>query len=184
MLRPWIFWLLALLCSPFAMSADTVVLKDKAAITGTILAEKRDSVAVDVGYTVLVMPRSSVATISKDDEISSPIKTSPGEKPRRRQSIRYGDQARHRIERRFYHVMARSQPERNVRDLVNNSGGGRSMRAQRPWLGIFHQRGRLSDDKFPVTEGETQLSVEVYHQRNDQLERKTYKQVRIGDEQV
>ncbi|MEI2723469.1 MAG: trypsin-like peptidase domain-containing protein [Verrucomicrobiota bacterium] len=32
---------------------------------------------------------------------------------------------------------------------------------------------------FHVIEGETQISIEVYHQQNGQLERKTYKQVRI-----
>jgi serine protease Do len=32
---------------------------------------------------------------------------------------------------------------------------------------------------FHVIEGESQLSVEVYHQRDGQLDRKTYKQVRI-----
>ena len=40
-----------------------------------------------------------------------------------------------------------------------------------------------SDDQsitnFHVTEGETQISVEVYHQEKDQLRRKTYKQVRV-----
>src|SRR6266446_9141979 len=80
MLRPWFLGLIALLCSPLAAPCDTVVLKDKAAITGTILAEKRDSVAVDIGYTVLVVPRSSVANISKDDQVATPVKTSPARK--------------------------------------------------------------------------------------------------------
>ena len=74
MLRPWFVCLLTLLSFTLAAPGDTVVLKDKAAITGTILAEKRDSVAVDIGYTVLVVPRSSVAKISKDDEVSTPVK--------------------------------------------------------------------------------------------------------------
>src|SRR5438093_5934933 len=47
--------------------ADTVQLKDKAAVTGKILAEKRDQVVVDVGYTVLVVPRNQVTKISKND---------------------------------------------------------------------------------------------------------------------
>ena len=40
--------------------ADTIQLKDKAAVTGIILAEKPDAVVVDVGYTVLVVPRSFI----------------------------------------------------------------------------------------------------------------------------
>ena len=41
--------------------ADTIQLKDKAAVTGRVLAEKPDQVVVDVGYTVLVIPRNQVA---------------------------------------------------------------------------------------------------------------------------
>ena len=47
--------------------ADTLQLKDKAAITGKVLAEKPDHIAVDIGYTVLVIPRSQVVAIVKDD---------------------------------------------------------------------------------------------------------------------
>src|ERR1051326_2573751 len=47
--------------------SDTIQLKDKAAITGTILAEKRDQVAVDVGYTILLVPRNQIAKISKTE---------------------------------------------------------------------------------------------------------------------
>jgi serine protease Do len=182
MLRPWIFWLMALLCGLFAVRADTVVLKDKAAITGTILAEKRDSVAVDIGYTVLVVPRSSVATISKDDEITSPIKTSHGRKsmsPTKASAT----ETKPAVEAKgdFYHVMARSQPERNVRDLVNQLGEA-VVQVRAPsglGSGFFINDDGFLMTNFHVTEGETQLSVEVYHQRNGQLERKTYKQVRI-----
>src|SRR5437879_5381048 len=43
--------------------ADTVQLKDKAAITGKILARKRDQIAIDIGYTVLVVPRNQIERI-------------------------------------------------------------------------------------------------------------------------
>src|SRR5476649_730545 len=54
-------------CAASVACADTIQLKDKAAVTGKILAEKSDSIVVDVGYTVLVVPRSSIANISKTD---------------------------------------------------------------------------------------------------------------------
>jgi len=174
--------LLALLCGPLAMRADTVVLKDKAAITGTILAEKRDSVAVDIGYTVLVVPRSSVATISKDDEITSPVKTSPGKKttsPTKASAAETKPAIESKGE--FYHANTRSLPERNVRDLVNQLGEA-VVQVRAPsglGSGFFINEDGFLMTNFHVTEGETQLSVEVYHQRNGQLERKTYKQVRI-----
>ena len=52
--------------------ADTIQLKEKAAITGKILSEKRDQVAVDVGYTVLVIPRNQITHISKTDDADPP----------------------------------------------------------------------------------------------------------------
>ena len=54
----------------FAALAETIELKDSSSITGTILANKADSVAVDVGYTVLVIPRSQILKI--DD--TAPVK--------------------------------------------------------------------------------------------------------------
>src|SRR5262245_56665463 len=47
--------------------ADTIQLKDKAAVVGKVLSEKRDQVAVDVGYTVLVIPRNQIVKVSKTD---------------------------------------------------------------------------------------------------------------------
>ena len=43
---------------------------------------------------------------------------------------------------------------------------------------ILGEEGYLITN-FHVIEGETQISVEVYHQTNGQLERKAYKQIRI-----
>ena len=75
MLRLWLFVPLVLVGGAFDAGADTLQLKDNAAITGKILSEKSDSVAVDVGYTVLVVPRSSITKISPGDAAD------PGPKP-------------------------------------------------------------------------------------------------------
>jgi len=45
MIRQWFFPLAVALCGPQAASADTIQLKDNAAITGKIVAEKRDHVS-------------------------------------------------------------------------------------------------------------------------------------------
>src|SRR4051812_17875460 len=67
MLRKTVFALALASCVTPFVRADTVQLKDKAAVTGKILAEKRDQVVIDVGYTVLVVPRNQVTKISKND---------------------------------------------------------------------------------------------------------------------
>ena len=62
-----------LLGSASFLLADTVLLKDKSAVTGKILAEKSDAVVVDVGYTVLVVPRNAISRISKASETNAPV---------------------------------------------------------------------------------------------------------------
>ena len=60
--------------------ADTVQLKDKATVTGTILAEKKDQVIVDIGYTVLTIPRNQILKVSKGSS-SAAIGTAPLKTP-------------------------------------------------------------------------------------------------------
>ena len=61
-----------LVCGAQFTFADTVLLKDKSSVTGKILAEKSDAVVVDVGYTVLVVPRNAINRISKASETNAP----------------------------------------------------------------------------------------------------------------
>ena len=70
MLRKCVFVLFGAFCS-IQLLADTLQLKDKASVTGKILAEKRDQVAVDVGYTVLVIPRNQVVKIIKGGDTAA-----------------------------------------------------------------------------------------------------------------
>ena len=76
MLRPCLFVSALLAWGLPSTQADTIQLKDKAAITGKVLAEKSDHIAVDVGYTVLVIPRSQVVKILEDDDQPAPASKS------------------------------------------------------------------------------------------------------------
>src|SRR5512132_483866 len=68
-------WTVALACCVLGVaSGDTLELKDKAAVTGKILSEKRDLVAIDVGYTVLVVPRNQIVKISKTEAVPGSVK--------------------------------------------------------------------------------------------------------------
>src|ERR1043165_32816 len=60
--------LLILLGAP-ATFADVLQLKDKAAVAGKILAEKRDQVIVDLGFTVLAVPRNQIIRIVKGESL-------------------------------------------------------------------------------------------------------------------
>jgi serine protease Do len=155
--------------------ADTIQLKDKAAITGKVLVEKRDQVAVDVGYTVLVIPRNQIVRISKDDN------TVANSKSRRGQKLPTFAPEPPAPVAGFYSAPARSGPIRTVLELVSQIGEA-VVQVRTPsglGSGFFLNEDGFLITNFHVIEGETQISVEVYHQRGGQLDRRTYKQVRI-----
>jgi len=155
----------------FAALAETIELKDSSSITGKILADKPDSVAVDVGYTVLVVPRNQISKITDamppkmmlakttNSEIPAIVASLPG----------------------FYSPANKNAAARTVRDLVKDIGEA-VVQVRTPeglGSGFFINADGFLITNFHVIEGETQISVEVYSQKNGQLEPKTYKNVRI-----
>jgi len=160
-----------------AAAPDTILLKDKAALTGKILAEKRDQVALDIGYTVLVIPRNQITKISRAaTPEATPETNSPPQKtvPEPAKSTPSESSA-------LYATNVKPEATRTVNELVGALGESVVQVRTPAGLGsgfMIHEEGYLITN-FHVIEGESQLSVEVYHQRQGQLDRKTYKQVRI-----
>jgi serine protease Do len=166
---------LALCVNAGAVQADMVQLKDNAAVVGKILTEKHDQVVIDIGYTVLVIPRSDIEKIARGDAAAARTASTP-------KTVSVPD-ARPAAELKpgFYSANGRAMPERTVRDLVNQIGEAVVQVRTPSGLGsgfIINQDGYLVTN-FHVIEGETQISVAVYHQRDGQLEPRVYKQVRI-----
>ena len=150
--------------------ADTIQLKDKAAITGRILARKHDQVFVDVGYTVLAVPRNQIEKITESDSAGHIDKRTPTAAATNQSAIKG-----------LFQSAAVALPERSVRELVGQLGAAVVQVRTPSGLGsgfIINEEGYLITN-FHVIENETQISVEVYHQKSGQLERKSYKHVKI-----
>src|SRR4051794_15886798 len=157
--------------------ADVVQLKDKSAVTGKILAEKRDAVGVDIGYTGLVIPKNQVAKVSKANDKETAVTTAVATAPVASAPV----VSPANLKAGGYQSGNAQMPLKTVRELVNQLGESVVQVRTPGGLGsgfIINEDGFLMTN-FHVIEGETQISVEVYHQKNGELNRRSYKQIRI-----
>jgi serine protease Do len=158
----------SLLLGGAILQAATVELKGKASVTGKILEEKKDLIIIDIGYTVLAIPKSQVVKLL--DENAKAAK-----------AVAVAAVPEPVAERGFYSTSIVPPQERSVRELVNELGEA-VVQVRTPaglGSGFFINPDGFLITNFHVTEGETQISVEVYLQKNGQIERKIYKHVRI-----
>jgi serine protease Do len=164
-----------------AVTADTIQLKDNAAVVGKILTEKRDQVAIDVGYTVLVIPRTDIEKILRGEATVATTKNTKPAKPMPAPVDTKPAADTTAFRAGFYSANNRAMPDKTVRELVNQLGEAVVQVRTPSGLGsgfIINEDGFLVTN-FHVIEGETEISVAVYHMRDGQLEPKVYKQVRI-----
>jgi serine protease Do len=161
--------------------ADTLQLRDQAAVSGKILAEKSDQVFIDLGFTVLPVPRNQILKINKSDSGDTGSRATGSSKAPAKEAKATPVQKVPEETASFYYPANRMSPVRSVKDVVNDIGEAVVQVRTPSGLGsgfIINEEGFLITN-FHVIEGETQISVEVYHQAKGELSRKSYKQVRI-----
>ena len=177
MLRPRVLLSALVGCGLSVAQADIIQLKDKAAIVGKVLAEKPDQVAVDVGYTVLVVPRKEIVRILKNDAAQTSSKLPPESETAAAPDAPTPASPK----AGFYSPRNKPAPVHTVLDLVKQIGEA-VMQVRTPnglGSGFFINEDGFLITNYHVIENETRISVEVYHQKDGQLDRKAYKQVRI-----
>lgn len=170
MLIQTVLWVALILGSLPVLAIDVLQLKDQATISGQIVAEKKDQIAIDIGFTILVVPRNQVINMTKADDLKPANEPRPASFPGTAET-----------KASLFQPANAASPERSVRDLVGVLGESVVQVRTPSGLGsgfIINEDGYLMTN-FHVVEGETQISIEVYHQKNGQFDRKSYKDVRI-----
>lgn len=151
-------------------SADTLQLKGNDALTGKILTEKPDAVVLDVGYTVLVVPRSAIVNISQASNALAQLKAT------------VSPLLNVNAPPQFYYTDAgRAPAARDVQEIVKQIGEA-VVQVRTPsglGSGFFVNPDGYLITNFHVIEGETEISVEVYRHVDGQLDREIYRKVRI-----
>lgn len=151
------------------VAGEVLQLRDGASLSGRLLAEKPAHYVLDVGYTVLMVPRESVLEVTEEKTAgeAAPAEATTGART---------------LEANGLFALSNGRgTERSVRELARELGEAVVQVRTPGGLGsgfFINDEGDLVTN-FHVIEGETQISVEVYHERGGQLERKSYKDVRI-----
>jgi serine protease Do len=157
---------LVFLCFP--VKADKIVLDSGATLTAPVLADRPSGVVVDLGYTVLLVPRENIAAIEPEVSVYDPNKPDPEE----------GVPALVSSDRLYYTApmeplsleacYKRVSPAVVVVTTPAGLGSGFFINPEGYLITNYH-----------VIERETQITVTLFEKSRSGFERKIFREVRI-----
>lgn len=137
-------------------AAETIFLRDGGTLTGSIIKENSNDVFIDMGYTILTIPRNSIKSIEKD-------------KPKTEEEAT-AESAEQKSEDLY---STKDLAESTVRGLSERFGEGVVMVRTPGGLGsgfIIDERGYVVTN-FHVIEGETKITIVIFRKVGDQFQR-------------
>lgn len=154
-------FVLSLALIPAAARADELVLAGGSVVRGPVLKESNDALFVDLGFTVLTVPKASILQRTSDADAAAASKAA-GE-----------------TSRGLYSRSALA--ELTVKEAVDRFGEGVVLIKNPSALGsgfIIREDGHIVTNAH-VVQGETQLTVTVYRKVDGAFEKKVYEKVKI-----
>ncbi len=154
-----------------AATADTVILKGGHQVSGQVLKSDKNVVIVDLGVTVLRLPRSKVVRIEKSEEKTSKPKLDPKEKPPSQQKESAGWQMFRTAVLQPTTIEDNAQRFGEAVVMVTSPGGQGS--------GFMITPDGYCITNYHVISGETRIKVTVFRRTKTGYEQKNYKKVKI-----
>jgi serine protease Do len=146
-----------------------IQLKGGSTLEGNLLAEKRDQLVLDVGYTVLLIPRSEIAQVQKE-QLEQNTQDTPAENDVEQTTHGSG----------LYFESNQELEDQSVVALTKQLGPAVVQVRTPSGLGsgfIIHPEGYLITN-YHVIEGETEITIEVYQEEKGALKRAAFERTR------
>jgi len=158
-------WILAglVLATGVAAAPVTVELVEGGSVRGELLVERPEKVVIDLGFTVIEVPREAVATMETGAEMGTRDPADEG---------RFGPNL---------YRLANGGALRSVRDLVERDGEAVVLVQTPTGLGsgfVIHPDGFVMTNDHVVA-GENRITMTVFQQDGSELRRRVHEQVRI-----